>query len=97
MSELLAAADRWHAGNDDVVLVGAPSDPFLRECAALTFTSTLRNPNVVWLDPADARAASLLAASAAGKTAHAGAAFVCRNRSCSLPLRDAAAFARALA
>ncbi len=95
MSETLAAVDRWRNGNDDVVLVGTAADETLRQMARAAFRAPLRNANVVWLDPGDPRSVSLLAATAEGKSRR-GTAFVCRDRTCSLPLEDLAAFERAV-
>ena len=82
--------DRLVRGSVDVVLVGPRDDARTRALAAAVFAAYLPNRNVAWLDPDDARSVAACAALGDGKVAHAGkaVAYVCRGRTCSLPLTE---------
>jgi hypothetical protein len=82
---LVVQVDRLLRGSVDVVLVGTRDDT--RALARVTFHRYVPHRNVVWIDPNDARSVAAAALIAEGKTAQKGAcAYVCRDRTCSLPI-----------
>jgi uncharacterized protein YyaL (SSP411 family) len=88
--------DRLVRGSVDVVIAGAPTDPRARALAEAAWRAYLPNRNIAWAGDADARAACALIAE--GKDARdVPVAYVCRGRTCSLPIADAAELAKALA
>ncbi|MBX3229594.1 MAG: thioredoxin domain-containing protein [Labilithrix sp.] len=79
--------DRLVRGSVDVVLVGPRADARTKSLARATFTQWLPNRTVAWLDPTDAATLEACSALAEGKPAQdAPAAYVCRGRTCSLPV-----------
>jgi len=86
---LLGAMDRYLSGPTQVVLVGAADDPALAELAAVARRRYLPNRVLLRLDP-EAPAGTPGAALLEGRRQEEGraTAYVCRNRSCSLPVTD---------
>jgi uncharacterized protein len=84
----LCELDRLVRGSVDVVLVGPRTDPRTKALARATFERFLPNRTIAWLDPADEASRAACAALAEGKQAKGDepVAYVCRNRTCSLPL-----------
>jgi uncharacterized protein YyaL (SSP411 family) len=85
--QTLCALDRLVRGSVDVVLVGPGSDPRTKALADVVFVRYLPNRTLAWLDPNDV--ASRAACAVLGKDkAEKGApvAYVCRGRTCSLPV-----------
>jgi uncharacterized protein len=87
----LAAIDRFVRGSVDVVLVGERHDPKTQALARAVFARYLPNRTLAWLDPKDAKTMGACAVLAEGKPA-AGepCAYVCRGRTCSLPVASPA-------
>jgi len=80
--------DRIVRGSVDVVLVGPRSDPATQALARAVFARWLPNRTIAWVDPADPASLEAARALAEGKPAHdAPVAYVCRGRTCSLPVR----------
>jgi uncharacterized protein YyaL (SSP411 family) len=97
MSVTVASIDRLVRGSVDVVLVGSPGqarDALTRE----VHRTWLPDRAVAHVDPADPSTLEAARALAEGKTAQdAPVAYVCRGRTCSLPMRSAKELAQALA
>jgi uncharacterized protein YyaL (SSP411 family) len=96
--QTLGVLDRLVRGSVDVVLVGARDDARTGELARVAARTYLPNRNIVWLANDAARAAC--AAIEGGKLAGADGvprAFVCRGRTCSLPVTSAEELAKLLA
>ncbi len=73
------------------MLVGVRSDPATQALARAVFARWLPNRTVAWLDPADPASLEAARALAEGKPAHdTPVAYVCRGRTCSLPVRTPA-------
>ena len=85
--QALCELDRLVRGSVDIVLVGARDDARTKALAEAVFAKWIPNRTVAWLDPstpASLEACSLLAE---GKPAQATpVAYVCRDRTCSLPV-----------
>jgi hypothetical protein len=97
MSNTVCLADRLVRGSVDVVLVGPREAAATQALAREVFRAYLPDRVVAWVDPADPRSAEACAVLAEGKPAHADpVAYVCRGRTCSLPMRDPAELAKAL-
>jgi uncharacterized protein YyaL (SSP411 family) len=97
MSSLLGLVDRLVRGSVDVVLVGPRSSPATRALAAAVHRAPLADRVMAWADPADASALAACAALAEDKPARPEpVAYVCRGRTCSLPIADAGELARRL-
>jgi hypothetical protein len=95
--QTLCVLDRLVRGSVDVVLVGARDDERTRALATAVFRSYVPNRTLAWLDVGDARSREACAALAEGKTAGSEpVAYVCRGRTCSLPITDAGELATAL-
>jgi uncharacterized protein YyaL (SSP411 family) len=96
MSVTVASIDRLVRGSVDVVLVGPPGggrDALARE----THRVWLPDRVVAYVDPADPTTLHAAQELAQGKTAQREpVAYVCRGRTCSLPLRSAKELAQAL-
>jgi len=90
LGRTVCEAVRLVRGSVDVVLVGRRDDERTRALAAAVFAAYLPNRNVAWLDPDDARSRAACAVLAEGKVAKPGesVAYVCRGRTCSLPIAD---------
>jgi uncharacterized protein YyaL (SSP411 family) len=97
MSNSVCLGDRLVRGTVDVVLVGPREAPATRALAREVFRAYLPERVVAWLDPADPASLEACAVLAEGKPAHAEpVAYVCRGRTCSLPMSDPAELAKAL-
>ena len=97
MAVTVALMDRLVRGSVDVALVGVPSDPRTQALARTVHQAYIADRVLAWIDPAtpDSLAASPLFAE--GKYGGSGpVAYVCRNRTCSLPIADPAELAVAL-
>jgi hypothetical protein len=98
MSNTVCLADRLVRGAVDVVLVGPRGADATRALAREVFHAFLPDRVVAWVDPADPRSLEACAVLAEGKPAHANpVAYVCRGRTCSLPISDPRELAKALA
>ena len=85
--QLLCELDRLVRGSVDIVLVGARTDARTQSLAAAVFATWLPNRNVAWLDPTNAASLEACALLAADKPAQSTpCAYVCRGRTCSLPV-----------
>jgi hypothetical protein len=79
--------DREIRGSVDVVLVGARGDARTHALARTAFASYMPNRTLAWLDPHDDASRTACAALAEGKPAKdTPVAYVCRGRTCSLPV-----------
>jgi uncharacterized protein YyaL (SSP411 family) len=90
LGQTICELDRLVRGSVDVVIAGAPGDARARELASAAARAYLPNRNVAWVGESEARAAC--AEIAQGKTAGEGGeprAYVCRGRTCSLPVGTA--------
>ncbi len=88
--QTLAVLDRLVRGSVDVALVGPRDDPRTRSLAETVFQAYLPNRTVGWLDPADERTRSVAPELLLGKEFRdAPVAYICRGRTCSLPLSTA--------
>jgi len=95
--QTLGVLDRLVRGSVDIVIAGAHQDARSAEMAKLAWRAYAPNRNVVWLADAASRAAS--GAIAEGKDAGAGGeprAYVCRGRTCSLPVGSGEELAKLL-
>jgi uncharacterized protein YyaL (SSP411 family) len=98
MSSMVAQADRLVRGSTDVVLVGPRASEATRALARAAFRAYLPDRVVAWLDRSDPRSIEACRALAEGKPEEGEpAAYVCRGRTCSAPLRDPEELAEALA
>ena len=89
--------DRLVRGSVDVVVVGPRTSAKVQALAHVAQRAHLPDRVVAWLDPSDLASVGACAVLAEGKTAKGdGAAYVCRGRSCSLPIRDTEELARSL-
>jgi hypothetical protein len=97
MSVTVASVDRLVRGSVDVVLVGSPGEPLLA-LAREARRAWLPDRVLAYVDPADPATLEAARALGQGKTAQGEpVAYVCRGRTCSLPIRSPAELARALA
>ena len=90
--QTLCELDRLVRGSVDVVLVGARGDARTKALAEAVFSRWIPNRTVAWVDPGDP--ASLAACPLLGQGKEAKdtpVAYVCRGRTCSLPVSDVAA------
>jgi uncharacterized protein YyaL (SSP411 family) len=95
--QTLCALDRLVRGSVDVVVVGAREDARTRTLAATVFRSYAPNRTLAWLDAEDARSREACAVLAEGKAAgNEPVAYVCRGRTCSLPVALPDALAKML-
>jgi uncharacterized protein len=98
MSVTVASVDRLVRGSTDVVLVGSAGSEALAALARETHRAYLPDRVLAYIDPADPATLEAARALGEGKTAHADpVAYVCRGRTCSLPIRSAAELAKELA
>ena len=98
MSNTVCLVDRLVRGSVDVVLVGRRDAEATRVLARAVFRAYLPDRVLAWVDPAEASSLEASAVLAEGKPAHPEpAAYVCRGRTCSLPIRDPAELGKALA
>jgi len=97
MGQAVLGIDRLVRGSTDVVVVGPrdAAEPLL----AAAFRAYLPCRTVAAVDPGDPRSAEAARVLAEGKPARPGAAiaYVCRGRTCSAPVSDAAELSRLLA
>jgi uncharacterized protein YyaL (SSP411 family) len=97
MSQSVCVLDRLVRGSVDVVVVGPRSSEATRALVAVAMRAYVPNRTIAWADPADAEALAVCAALAEGKpTTEVPSAFVCRGRSCSLPITSVDALRTAL-
>ncbi len=98
MGTAVLGLDRLVRGSVDVVLVGPRDDAATRALADVVFRAYLPTKSIVYLDPADPRTAAIAPVRAEGKAPRPGTtvAYVCRGRSCSPPVDDAAELAKLL-
>ncbi|MCL2450842.1 MAG: thioredoxin domain-containing protein, partial [Polyangiaceae bacterium] len=97
MSVTVALADRLVRGSVDVVLIGPPASPATTALAAEAHRAYLPDRVVAWADPADPRALEACSLLAEGKAVQPEpVAYVCRGRTCSLPIAAAAPLRAAL-
>jgi uncharacterized protein len=98
MSSAVSLGDRLVRGTVDVVLVGPRRAEATQALAREVFRALLPDRVVAWLDPADPLSVAACAVLAEGKAAHdRPVAYVCRGRTCSLPIGDPVELARELA
>jgi uncharacterized protein len=71
----------------EVVLVGPRRDPRMRALASVVHRAYIPNRTLAWIDPSDPASVRAAAALAEGK-GRGPAAYVCRGRTCSLPVTD---------
>jgi uncharacterized protein YyaL (SSP411 family) len=97
MSVTVALVDRLARGSVDVVVVGARTDPRVIALAREALRAPIADRVLAWLDPSDPESVAACAALAEGKPAtNEPVAYVCRGRSCSLPIADPAELGHAL-
>ncbi len=98
MSVTVASVDRLVRGSVDVVLVGPRGHEGLEALTRAAHRAYLADRAIAYVDPADPSTLDAARALAEGKTAQSEpVAYVCRGRTCSLPIRTAAALAKELA
>jgi len=97
MSGTVGLVDRLVRGSVDVVLVGPRTSDATRALAREVFRAYLPHRVLAWADPADPMSLEACKALAEGKPAQAEpVAYVCRGRTCSLPIREPSELAIAL-
>jgi uncharacterized protein len=98
MSVTVASIDRLVRGSVDVVLVGPPGEALLA-LAREAHRAWLPDRVLAYVDPAAPATLEAVRALGEGKTAPGGepVAYVCRGRTCSLPIRSPAELSHALA
>ena len=84
--QTLGVLDRLVRGSVDVVIAGAAIDPRARALHEVALHAYLPNRNLAWLRDADARAACALLADGKAPGKDGAVAYVCRGRTCSLPI-----------
>jgi uncharacterized protein YyaL (SSP411 family) len=98
MGSVISLVDRLVRGSVDIVLVGPRTSEATRALAREVARAYLPDRVVAWADPADPRALEACRALAEGKPAQSEpVAYVCRGRTCSLPIRDPSELAVTLA
>jgi uncharacterized protein len=98
MSVTVASVDRLVRGSVDVVLVGPRGSEALDALVREAHRAWLPDRVLAYIDPADPGTLEAARALGEGKTAHIDpVAYVCRGRTCSLPIHTAADLAEALA
>jgi hypothetical protein len=97
MSITVALTRRLLRGSVDIVLVGPLTSPATAALASAVHRSYVPDLVLAWADPADPRALDACALLAAGKAVQPEpVAYVCRERTCSLPIVDPSTLAGAL-
>jgi uncharacterized protein YyaL (SSP411 family) len=97
MSVTVASADRLVRGSVDVVLVGAPGSEAMRALSREALRAYLPDRVLAHIDPSDPATFDAARELGEGKVAQAEpVAYVCRGRTCSLPIRTASELASAL-
>ncbi len=90
MGQTISALDRLVRGSVDVVLVGPRADARTQALADAVFARYIPHRNLAWLDPSDPLSTEACSVLLPGKAAHAEpVAYVCRSRTCSLPMTGA--------
>jgi uncharacterized protein len=85
--QTLCELDRLVRGSVDVVLVGPREDARTNALASAVFSQWIPNRTVAWVDPGDPASLAVCALLAEGKPGQGTpVAYVCRNRTCSLPV-----------
>ena len=85
--QALCELDRLVRGSVDVVLVGPRDDARTKALAEAVFARWLPNRTVAWLDPSNEASRAACALLAEGKEPKSTpVAYVCRGRTCSLPV-----------
>ena len=98
MSVTVASVDRLVRGSVDVVLVGRAGSADLEALAREAHRAWVPDRVLAYIDPADPGTLEAARALGEGKTAQTEpVAYVCRGRTCSLPIRTATELAAALA
>ena len=91
MGQTICVLDRLVRGGVDVVLVGDREDPRTRALVREAYRAYLPNRTIAWFSPDDPESRVACAVLAEGKDAtDVPVAYVCRERTCSLPIRDPA-------
>ena len=89
--QAICELDRLVRGSVDVVLVGARDDARTKALAEAVFSVWIPNRTLAWLDPSDAASRAACALVGEGKEAKSTpVAYVCRGRTCSLPVASPA-------
>jgi uncharacterized protein YyaL (SSP411 family) len=97
MSSTVALVDRLVRGSTDVVVVGPRTSLSTRALVREVFRADVPDLVLAWLDPSDPSSVEACRALGEGKPAQGEpVAYVCRGRTCSLPLRDPEKLAREL-
>jgi uncharacterized protein YyaL (SSP411 family) len=97
MSVTVALVDRLARGTVDIVVVGPRGSDSVRGLVREAQRAPIADRVLAWLDPSDPASLAACAALAEGKAARsAPVAYVCRGRTCSLPLGEPEALALAL-
>jgi uncharacterized protein YyaL (SSP411 family) len=97
MGSAVCLVDRLVRGSVDVVLVGPRTSEATRALARAVASAPIADRVLAWADPADPAALEACAALAEGKAAlPEPSAYVCRGRTCSLPVSAPADLARLL-
>ena len=97
MPVTVSLVDRLVRGSVDVVLVGSREAPATQALAREAHREYVPDRAIAWADPADPAALAACNVLSEGKAAQAvPVAYVCRGRTCSLPIRDASELARTL-
>jgi uncharacterized protein YyaL (SSP411 family) len=97
MSVTIASIDRLVRGSVDIVLVGPRGDDALASLSRAAHLAYLPDRALAHIDPSDPRTVDVARGLAEGKTAQTEpVAYVCRGRTCSLPIRSAADLTKAL-
>jgi uncharacterized protein len=98
LSLTVCLADRLVRGSVDIVLVGPKTSEATQALARAAYREHLPDRVLAWADPSDASALAACRSLAEGKAAQPEpVAYVCRGRTCSLPVRDPAELTALLA
>jgi uncharacterized protein YyaL (SSP411 family) len=96
--QAICELDRLVRGSVDVVLVGPLTDARTKALSDAVFARWLPNRTVAWLDPSDEASRAACALLGEGKAAReTPVAYVCRGRTCSLPVASAEELGKLLA
>ena len=94
---LLAGVDAWHAGFDEIAIVGAADAAAARALLRAVYQQYLPNKVVARLDPADQETPKKVPLLASRPMVDDGpTAYVCRNFTCQQPVTDPGELARQL-
>jgi len=91
LGKSVAVLDRMGRGSVDVVIVGEPSSAGAQAMAEVVFRRYMPHRNLVWVDPNLQRTIDAAELLGSDKPAVDGqvTAYVCRNKTCSLPVTSA--------